>query len=217
MAQSTDKEAAERPEGAPEPDVREEETQGAEEEVPLVSSVADGGAAPETDDPEELRAQRDEYLANWQRARADYQNLRRRTRADVEAMQQGMIQPLLENLLLVLDNLDMALAAPTTTDESKNLAIGVEMTRTQLLQALERESVARIAEGGTFDPEKHQAVESVPDAEAEPGTVLETVRPGYTWRQGVLRYAQVKVAGEAGAVDGGGPEGIGGTGGPGQG
>src|SRR5262245_18737750 len=106
----------------------------------------------------EVTAQRDEYLAALQRSQADYQNLRRRLQSDIDAATSRSKGPLLSDLLLVLDYLEMALASPHTTAEGKNLAAGVEMTKGQLVRALEREGVKPVAETGAFDASVHQAV-----------------------------------------------------------
>jgi len=143
-----------------------------------------------------LEAECEELRSNWQRAQADYQNARRRALADVESGVRRALQPLLDGLLTVLDNLDMALAAPTHSEDAKNLAIGVELTRRQLTSALESQAVEPIPAVGKFDPERHQAVSQVPSADHAPGDIVETLRLGYTWRGGVLRYAQVVVAAE---------------------
>lgn len=163
--------------------------------------VDEDAAAPEDDAPEpppddlaSLRAQRDEYLAHWQRAQADYQNLKRRQAADLENRQRRTMEPLLRNLLLVLDHLDMALSSPAESQDARNLAMGVELVRRQMVTALEESEVEPIPEGGTFDPERHQAVARVDDADAAPDTVLETVRRGYLWKERVLRPAEVRVA-----------------------
>ncbi len=156
--------------------------------------------APET--LEGLRSERDEYLALWKRAQADYKNLRRRALAELEAGVRAGMLPLLENLLLVLDHLDMALAAPTPSEDAKNFAVGVQMTRDQLQAALEREDVSEIETGGPFDPELHQAVATVPSETTEPGSIVETVRKGYTWRETILRHAQVRVAAAVAATEG---------------
>ncbi len=149
------------------------------------------------DELDAVRAERDEYLARWQRAQADYQNMRRRELAQADERARRAMQPLLENMLVVLDYLDMALASPTTTDESKNLAIGVRLTRDQFLHALEQEEVRPIPEAKTFDPGLHEAKSAVARDDVEPGAILETVRTGYTWRGEVLRYAHVIVAAAA--------------------
>ncbi len=150
---------------------------------------------------ESLRAERDDYVARWQRSQADCMNMRRRSNEDLEARLRMRMQPLLEGLLLVIDNLDMALASPMETTEAKNLGMGVRMTRDQLLGALSGEDVERITTEGSFDPNLHQAIELVQDSGVEPGTVVACTRTGYTWRDVVLRSAQVNVAAEPEAAE----------------
>jgi molecular chaperone GrpE len=58
-----------------------------------------------------------------------------------------------------------------------------------------------VPEGGAFDPAVHQALRTVAAPEAEPGSIVKTVRRGYTWGDQVLRFAQVEVAGDADAGD----------------
>jgi molecular chaperone GrpE len=143
-----------------------------------------------------LRAERDDLQERLQRAAADYQNLKRRGLAESEERLRRAMQPLLDKMLIVLDYLDMALASPTTHDESKNLAIGVRLTRDQFLQALEQEDVRIVPSSEMFDPTTQEAKAAVERDDVPPGTVLETVRSGYTWRGEILRYAQVIVAKE---------------------
>ena len=144
--------------------------------------------------PDDLQAECEELRSKWLRAQADYQNLKRRQLSDIEAALRRSQSSLLENLLIVLDHLDMALASPTETEEGKNLAMGVRLTRDQLVQCLEREEVVAIDTDGPFDPEVHQAVATLELEGAEPGTILEVTRPGWSHRGQVLRPAQVKVA-----------------------
>ena len=143
---------------------------------------------------ETLRAERDDYLEKWRRAAADYQNMRRRALADSEERLKRSMQPLLESMLTVLDYLDMALACPTTNDESKNLAVGVRLTRDHFLQILEREEVSPIPPADTFDPALHEAKSAMVRDDLPEGTIIETVRTGYTLRGEVLRFAHVVVA-----------------------
>ena len=173
-------------------DAEPEETQASDESL---SHTETGEASQNTEEtPDQILEKRDEYLELWKRAQADYKNLRRRGQADLEAGIRRNMQPLLDSLLLVLDHLDMALTAPTPTEETRNFAIGVQMTRDQLLSALLQEQVLEIVTDGEFDPELHQAVEMVTGSDSEPGNIVETVRKGYSWRGVVLRFAQVKVA-----------------------
>jgi len=152
--------------------------------------------------------ERDENYKNWQRALADYQNLRRRLATDTEdAVKRGK-KALVTDLLLVLDYLDMALAAPATNDETRALRAGVDMTRQQLWAALQREGVTLVRETGAFDAMWHECAERVETKDAPDGSILSIMRKGYAWNGTVLRPAQVRVAaapsgastrGEAGA------------------
>ena len=160
-------------------------------------SAGEGGVADSAALEAELvrvRAQSDEYLRSWQRAQADYQNLRRRVASDIESETQRAKKGLVTELLLVLDYLEMALAAECTSKEAQSLRAGVEMTRTALLSALEREGVRPIPEGGRFDAAIHQAVERVETEDVPAGNVIATLRKGYMHNDLVLRPAQVKVA-----------------------
>ncbi len=142
----------------------------------------------------ELEARCAELESRWLRAQADYQNARRRMQQELESALLRTLQPMLDELLLVLDYLDLALSAPAKTDEAKALGAGVVMTRTKLVQALELAEVRPIPTAGAFDPALHEAAESRA-AEGQPaGTILATVRPGYTWQNRILRPARVVVA-----------------------
>lgn len=166
--------------------------------APGVSDASEDAA-----DAEELREQRDKYLEMWQRANADYQNLRRRGLADLELASRRAKESLLHELLRVLDYLEMALATECRGEEGRNLLVGVRMTRDELVGVLEREGVRPVPDGGAFDPRLHQAVSAVETDEVEPGQVLATVRRGYVLGEHPLRHAQVQVStapGEAGAA-----------------
>jgi molecular chaperone GrpE len=143
---------------------------------------------------EALQQQCDEYQRNWQRALADYQNLRRRVATDVEdAVKRGK-QSLITDLLLLLDSLDLALSAPATTAEAQNLRKGVEVMRQQLWSALAREGVSEVPHEGPFDAAWHEAVTKVETKDVESGHIADVFRKGYAWNGTVLRPAQVRVA-----------------------
>jgi len=136
----------------------------------------------------------DEHVASLQRAQADYQNLRRRLQSDIDSAVQRAKGPLLTDLLLVLDYLDMALASTCSTQEGKNLLAGVDMTKQQLVRALEREGLKAISETGAFDAAVHQAVERVETDQRAPNEIVSTLRRGYMLGAAVLRPAQVAVS-----------------------
>jgi molecular chaperone GrpE len=152
--------------------------------------------------------EREEALAQWKRAAADYQNLRRRAQSDQDAALRRALEPLLAELLLALDGLDLALAAVSSPaargaeaaarEGGGALEAGVRLTREQIARALEAVDVRPIpAEPGqAFDPACHQAVAEVAPADTEarpPGTIHDAFRRGWSWRGAVLRPAQVRV------------------------
>ena len=173
---------------------KSKKTEAQEEEV-LAEEAETSTEEPTPADPlEEAERERDEMRQNWQRARADFQNLKRRILEDIEAAVGRERSAVLEGVLTILDYLDMALASPCESPDAKNLLVGVQMTRDQLWSMLEQQSVKPIDAEGDFDPARHQAVSTVETDQSPPGSIVELVRSGYTISDKVLRYAQVKVA-----------------------
>lgn len=183
---------------------KEEHLNGDQGEAPEVQTSAGDDSAPKPEKPtrdetplEQAERERDEYLGNWHRARADYQNLKRRTFDDVQGAVGRERTALLQEMLTILDFLDMALATPVEHEEAKNLKVGVQMTRDQLMALLERHRVAPMeTQEGAFDHDLHQAVATVETTDVEAGQIVEVMRRGFTMAGDVLRYAQVRVAAE---------------------
>lgn len=141
-----------------------------------------------------LAAERDELTAQLARARADYQNLRKRTQLDIDNAVRRSLENLLHNLFVVVDNLDFALRVDARSEDARQIAHGVELTRMQFLHALEQEGASPIPDPQQFDPKLHEAVAVVPSAEHAPGTVSAVLRRGWTWRGAVLRPSHVQIA-----------------------
>jgi len=141
---------------------------------------------------EQLRAERDEYLAHLQRTQAEFDNYRKRMLRDQTAHLERATANLIEQLLPVLDSFELALGSGGTDVE--RLRKGVELVYGELLGVLEKAGLQRIeALGKPFDPEEHEAVMHVENEEGEPG-VRDVVRTGYRLKGRVLRPAMVKVA-----------------------
>jgi molecular chaperone GrpE len=104
-------------------------------------------------------------------------------------------EPLLKELLLVLDNLDRALGYAGAETDVKGLREGVDLIVRQLMGTLKKFGVEPIqALGGPFNPEFHQAMMQKEDAEAAPGTVVEEHQKGYMLKDRLLRPAMVTVS-----------------------
>ena len=146
---------------------------------------------------EDLVRERDEMRALAQRVQADFENYRKRMLREQTALAERASESIVEQLLPVLDNFELALLSLDETDE--RVRKGVELAYADFLAVLERAGLQRIPTNGEpFDPEVHEAVAHEAVAhEAGDGhpTVIETMREGYLLKGRVLRPAMVKVAG----------------------
>ena len=132
-----------------------------------------------------LIAERDDFLDQLQRAKAEFANARRRSDERAEMQRAQAAASLVERLLPVLDSCEAALGQ------------GIEEIRPvsdALFEVLSSQGLERVdAAGEPFDPELHEAV-LYEEGEGEQ-VVVETLRTGYRWNDRVLRAAMVKVQG----------------------
>jgi molecular chaperone GrpE len=143
----------------------------------------------------ELQKQADENLQRYLRAQADFDNFRRRARAEKEDLAKYASMKLIEQLIPVIDNFERALSSSKETKDFDALAKGIDMTYRQLDQVLEQEGLKPIqAVGQPFNPEFHQAVMQVESEEHEEGIVLEELQKGYLLKDKVIRPSMVKVS-----------------------
>jgi molecular chaperone GrpE len=137
----------------------------------------------------------EEYLADLQRLKAEYDNYRKRilreqTRA-VEFASEGLVLRLLE----VIDEFELALVAAEHEQASDRFVHGVEMVYAKLVEILKNEGLERIdAQGKPFDPEIHEALLQAEGPEDGELYVADVLRRGYTLKGRVIRPAGVKVA-----------------------
>jgi molecular chaperone GrpE len=131
----------------------------------------------------------------WLRAVADSDNLRKRTRREVEEATRAGREGMLRALLPVFDNLERAIDSAGRSTDIKAVADGLGMVQRQFVSALEREGIQRVPTvGHGFDPTIHEAIQHVETAEHAPGTVLAEVQPGYRQGDRLVRAAMVVVA-----------------------
>lgn len=132
-----------------------------------------------------LIAERDNYLDQLQRSKAEFANARRRADERLEAQRAQAASSLVEKLLPILDSCEAALGQ------------GIEDVRPindALFEVLSSQGLARVDAVDTpFDPEIHEAV-MYEEGEGEQ-TVIEILRTGYRWNDRVVRAAMVKVQG----------------------
>jgi len=146
---------------------------------------------------EQLAQEHDRLL----RAAAELDNFRKRAAREREDVQKFGNERLLKDLVPVIDNLDRAIAAAA---EPGPLADGVKLVRRMFEEALAKHGVTiESALGKKFDPNRDEALAQVPDASAEPGTVVHEHGRAVFLNGRLVRPAMVAVATPAPAGDGG--------------
>lgn len=148
--------------------------------------------APEVPGIEELeaalKAEKDRYL----RLAADFDNYRKRSAREREALFEEVRSDTIGKLLPVYDNLARALSVNCSDNAFYK---GVELTMTQLKDIMQKLGVAEIpAVGQPFNPDLHNAVMHVEDPELGASTVAEEFEKGFTLGDKVIRCSMVKVA-----------------------
>ncbi len=138
---------------------------------------------------DEIAALKDQLL----RARAEFDNFRKRTAREVERIRKTAAESLIHELLSVVDNLELALQHG---DGDKNsLAEGVRLVHKQILDVLERNGLERIdAVGKKFDPNIHEAVAQSASDEVEADHVINEFQRGYRLGGQILRPSKVLVS-----------------------
>jgi molecular chaperone GrpE len=142
---------------------------------------------------EELAEAKDQLL----RIHADFDNYRKRVNKEKEEWFQYSCMGLMEKILPVLDNFDLAMdSLEQQTEEVKKIFSGISMIVKQLKEILQNEGLEPIqAVGEDFDPLFHEAVMQLPAEEGmKDNQIVEEMRKGYRFKEKVLRASMVKVA-----------------------
>lgn len=166
-------------------------TEEAQTEAPEKETEANQAPAEPTELEKARKAQAQEH-DQYLRLAAEYDNFRKRTQREKDAIYQNAVADTAKKLLPVYDNLERALKNDTTDEAFKK---GVEMTMTELLKIMEGLGIKPFgAAGEPFDPEKHNAVMHIDDESLAENTIAEVFQSGFTLGEKVIRFAMVKVA-----------------------
>jgi molecular chaperone GrpE len=180
-----------------------------ETEKPMDAGPADPAAEPlaaldvETITPEQLAELKekavkgDEHWERLLRLTADFENYKKRATREKQESIKYANENLLQKLVPVLDNFDMALSATQTAqgDAVQSLQTGINMIHQQLKSTLLESGLEEVESAGKpFDPNLHEAVSQKETTEVPEGQVLQQLRKGYRFRDRLLRPATVIVA-----------------------
>lgn len=128
------------------------------------------------------------------RQMAEFENFRKRTEKEKQAMFETGARSVLEKVLPVVDNFERGLAVVPEEQKEDPFVDGMNRVYKQLLTELENIGVKPIeAVGCEFDPNFHNAVVQVESEEYESGIIAQELQKGYTYRDTVLRHSMVAV------------------------
>lgn len=156
------------------------------------------------DETEALQAKVEEFNQKYIRLYADFDNYRKRVVKEKEDLMKYAPEPLVFDLLTVIDTLELALSHANVDDSSDSLKKGIEMTLKEFFRVLEKSGLKQVeALGKRFDPEFHEAMTQVIRDDVEDGVVIEEFRKGYLFHEKLLRPSLVAVSksGEASSVN----------------
>jgi molecular chaperone GrpE len=144
---------------------------------------------------EKCQKKTEEYLAGWQRARADILNYKKEEMERVSGLLEYALQEFILKTLPILDNFEIAEKKIPENLKNDEQIKGLLQIKTQLQDFLKSQGIEEIKSvGKKFDPNFQEAVETIEKEGVESGAVLEEVQKGYIINGRLLRPARVKVA-----------------------
>ncbi|MGP1959248.1 MAG: nucleotide exchange factor GrpE [Arsenophonus sp. NC-CH8-MAG3] len=130
------------------------------------------------------------------RAKAEVENIRRRTEQDIEKAHKFALERFANELLPVIDNLERTIEViDRENTESISILEGLELTLKSFLTTVGKYGIKVVADKNVpFNPELHQAMTMIDSQEHEPNQVIDVMQKGYTLNARLLRPAMVIVS-----------------------
>lgn len=148
--------------------------------------------APQPSETEQLQKKLDSEHDAYLRLAAEYDNFRKRSQKEREALYTDIKAETVGKFLPVYDNLERALANVTADEAYKK---GVEMTMAELCKIMDSLGVTQFGEKGEpFDPNFHNAVMHIDDDSMEKNVIAQVFQKGFRVGEKVVRFAMVQVA-----------------------
>ncbi|MFH1582149.1 MAG: nucleotide exchange factor GrpE [bacterium] len=143
---------------------------------------------------EECQKQRDEYLAGWQRAKADFINHKKEEMERMERIMRYAEEEMVLKIIPILDNFELTEKNLSEEDKKDDKIKGILQIKNQIQNLLKTSFVEEInTKGAKFDPNFHEAIEMV-ESKEKSGTILEELQKGYLMDGKLIRPSKVKVA-----------------------
>jgi molecular chaperone GrpE len=144
---------------------------------------------------DEKSKQCEEYLSMLQRVAAEFDNYKKRTAKEKDALCAEVTGDVVATFLPVVDSLDRAILAASKGDGIQPLKEGIDLVCKQLKDVMKSLGIEEIKSvGGNFDPQLHNAVMHITDDSIGENCIIEEFQKGYAYKEKVIRHSMVKVA-----------------------
>ncbi len=173
------------------------------EEDEFVAEDGEGNTGNQKDIVKDLReklkkaiAEKQEYLDGWQRAKADFVNIRKRDEEEKREFRKFPTENIIAELVPVLESFEMARANKAAWEAiDKNWRMGVEYIQTQLLKTLSDNGLQEIDPlNQKFDPSRDEAVSYEPtDDQMKDHVIIDVIQKGYSLNGKIIKAPRVKV------------------------
>lgn len=169
-------------------------------EEPASPTAGDGSQSPApaaaaAEPGPDYKAMYDQANDRWLRARAEFDNYRKRVQREVAETRTQTVLQTVHEFLGIHDQLGLALVHAQASTEAQAIRQGLEMIHTEFGRVLASLGVTRIeAAGKPFDPGIHEAVSQEPSAEVPAGTVVRELKAGFVLGDRLVRPASVAVS-----------------------
>jgi len=160
----------------------------------LIASDDEGEESPELRVLRERAAEASQIEARLKRAEAEFVNESKRLKRNAANDRKYAIEKVVVDLIPIADALHSARAGLGDSEVERRMAEGLDLIGRQLMEALKRHGVEPIEAEGEFDPNRHEALFTVPRDDVPAQTIVELVRPGFSLHGRVVRPAEVAVS-----------------------
>ncbi len=144
---------------------------------------------------EELEAKVEENYQLALRAKAETENVKRRSERDVSSARKYALERFVDDLIPVIDSLEQGMGHQVEGTEAEAMREGLELTMKLFTDAMAKHGVERLDPAGKpFNPEHHEAMSMIESQDVEPDHVLQVFQKGYLLHGRIVRPARVIVA-----------------------
>ena len=175
-----------------------------DENMHEVEGVNNGEACEETSGSElesvksqlgDMTKKCEEYLGMLQRTAAEFDNYKKRTAREKEALYSEAVSDVVALFLPVIDSMEHAIQACSGKEDEQSIKEGIELVDRQIKDVLKKLGVEEIKSvGEEFDPQVHNAVMHIEDEAYGHNVIVEEFRKGYSYKEKIIRHSMVKVA-----------------------